>query len=130
MKSFQQFVTDTCASINEIDVDTLAQKLQLAHLLIDIREPNEWQQGIIAGAYCCPRGILESKIEMLLDRQKSNAEHPLPVFLYCRSGARSALAAHSLQAMGVTGCFSLRGGFQAWQQAGMSCTAVTPEHVC
>jgi len=130
MKSFQQYVIDTCTQVNQVDIYKLAQQLQTPHLLIDIREPEEWQGGIIAGTYCCPRGILESKIEKLLVAHERNSDNDVPVYLYCRSGARSVLAAQSLQAMGVKNCFSLQGGFQAWQQAGLPCTKITPERMC
>jgi rhodanese-related sulfurtransferase len=42
-----------------------------------------------------------------------------PVYLICRSGARSALAALSLQQMGFTQVYSVAGGFQAWAAAGL-----------
>jgi rhodanese-related sulfurtransferase len=43
-----------------------------------------------------------------------------PVYLLCRSGARSTLAAQSLQAMGFHKVYSVEGGFQAWLDAGYS----------
>ena len=41
------------------------------------------------------------------------------VVLYCAGGVRSVLAAHSLKEMGYTNVYSLKGGMQAWKQAGL-----------
>jgi len=43
-----------------------------------------------------------------------------PLYLICRSGARSALAAESLQRMGFTQVYSVAGGMQAWLDAGLA----------
>ena len=129
MKSFQQYVSDIVKDVKEVDVTALSQALHSPCLVIDIREPGEWEQGVIPSAVCCPRGILESKIVGLLDNC-SERKMAMPVFLYCRSGARSVLAAQSLQNMGVNRCYSVKGGYQAWQEAGLPLAELKDVTIC
>jgi rhodanese-related sulfurtransferase len=81
--------------------------------LIDVREDNEWQAGHAASAIHISRGTLEREIE------KAAPDKAQRVVLYCHSGARSALAADSLQKMGYTNVFSLAGGYTGYQAAGL-----------
>ena len=60
-------------------------------VLIDVRESEEWDAGHIPGARHVPRGYLESRIEGAVPDRSAN------VVLYCASGNRSALAAHTLK---------------------------------
>ncbi|MBC7894141.1 MAG: sulfurtransferase [Cytophagaceae bacterium] len=80
-------------------------------LLLDIREPNEWNLGHAPKALFMPRGTLETTIESVVERDR-------PVVVYCASGNRSALAADTLQQMGYTDVVSLIGGFRGWVEAG------------
>ena len=95
-------------------------------VLIDIREVAETAAGTIANAVLIPRGVLEMKLssEESLKRRFSTFEilAEQPVYLLCRSGARSVLAAVSLQQMGFKHVYSVAGGFLAWQAAGFECT--------
>ncbi len=83
-------------------------------VLIDVREPNEFEQGIIEGALTIPRGLLELKIENICpDRNR-------PIYLYCAAGVRSALAGAALAQMGYRNVYSLAGGVGAWVRHGYS----------
>lgn len=85
-----------------------AQQTNTAPLLIDVREPNEWNAGHIPGAIHIPRGILEFKIsEVAPDRST-------PLVLYCRSGGRSSMSAHQLIGMGYSNVKNLEGGYVAY----------------
>lgn len=136
MTLFAQHIHTLTAAVQHIEVQALSQLLpmQSSHhlnssaLLIDVREPNEWTPFIIPGARCCPRGRLESSIEALLD--PASVAQAQPVYLYCRSGVRSVMAAHTLQSMGIEHCYSVKGGFLAWQAAGLPLSAFTSQAAC
>lgn len=126
MKTAQQLVAAAKAEINEIDVKQLtALAAQHEIVLIDVREPDEFAAGHIAHSINYPRGVLEMRIHQhpkvaaVCDTlQALTALADEPVYLLCRSGARSTLAAQSLQTMGFHKVYSVAGGFQAWLDAG------------
>lgn len=80
-------------------------------VLIDIREPDECENGSISGAKLLPRGVLEFKIQELDGLTNPNTK----IILFCRSGNRSALAAASLVMMGFKNVMSMIGGYEAWK---------------
>jgi rhodanese-related sulfurtransferase len=126
IKSSQQLVTEAKAQIQETTVQQLHATLQDHQtILIDVREPDEFSQGRVDRAVNFPRGMLEMKIHqhpaVVAHCDAAAALQAIaaqPVYLMCRSGARSALAALSLQQMGFTKVYSVAGGFQAWVDAG------------
>jgi len=81
-------------------------------ILIDVREPDETEQGIIPGAMVVPRGFLEMRIE---DKAPDRGR---PVVLYDAAGSRSVLAARSLQELGYTDVTSMSSGFGGWKERG------------
>jgi molybdopterin/thiamine biosynthesis adenylyltransferase/rhodanese-related sulfurtransferase len=81
--------------------------------ILDVREPDEMAQGLLAGAVLIPRGFLELRVESALP------DHSTPITVYCASGVRSLLAAQTLRGMGYTDVASLRGGFNAWKDQGL-----------
>lgn len=127
MKNAQQLVAEAKSQIREVTVPQLATALQNPHsVLIDVREPDEFSTGHIHGAVNYPRGVLEMRIHQhpavaaICDTDQALANLATqPVYLVCRSGARSALAALSLQQMGFAEVYSVIGGFQAWQDAAL-----------
>jgi rhodanese-related sulfurtransferase len=89
-------------------------------LLIDIREPAEYQRGHIPGAVHLPRGLLEFEIHGLVERLGSNQNSPPEdrlIVLYCGTGGRSALAAETMATLGYRNTRSMSGGLVAWTQA-------------
>ncbi|MFN6261839.1 MAG: rhodanese-like domain-containing protein [Chromatiaceae bacterium] len=127
IKSSQQLVAEARSQIREVSVQQLTT-LMADHqtILIDVREPDEFQQGRVDRAVNYPRGVLEMKIHQhpavaaQCEPQQALTELAgRPVYLICRSGARSALAALSLQQMGFSQVYSVAGGFQAWLDAGL-----------
>lgn len=82
-------------------------------LVLDVREDNEFTGGRIGGARHIPLGVLKQKVSDI-ERFKE-----APVVVYCRTGARSAVAASQLVAAGFTDVTNLQGGIQAWQSAGL-----------
>lgn len=80
-----------------------------AHLLVDVRTPEEFAMGYIPGAINIPLQDLNQKLDRL-PKDK-------PVILYCRSGSRSAHAAAMLGRLGYTNIQDL-GGIHHWASAG------------
>src|SRR5436190_1658255 len=84
-----------------------------APVLVDVREQHEFEESHIPGAIHVPRGHLESRIE-----GKVGDKHG-QVVLYCASGQRSALAAHTLQSLlGYDDVASMTCGITLWKDRG------------
>jgi molybdopterin/thiamine biosynthesis adenylyltransferase/rhodanese-related sulfurtransferase len=82
-------------------------------VIVDVRESEEWDQGYIPGAVHVPRSYLESRIDGVV------ADREADVVLYCASGNRSALAAHTLtELLGYENVRSLTGGITLWKDRG------------
>src|SRR2546423_15240457 len=82
-------------------------------VLIDVREQHEFEDGHIPGAIHVPRGYLESRIE------GKAGDKSQPIVLYCATGQRSALAAHTLQSLlGYEDVASMNGGITLWKDHG------------
>ena len=99
--------------VQEVDPAEVSEHLGDGITLIDVRESEEWDRGHIPGAVHVPRGYLESRIDAnVADRDK-------PVVLYCASGQRSALAAHTLtELLGFSDVRSMTGGITLWKDRG------------
>jgi rhodanese-related sulfurtransferase len=110
--AFLALVNDAKSRVKEIDIEGY-QKLPGAHLLIDVREDNEWAAGHAKGAIHLGKGIIERDIETKVPDKSTK------MVLYCGGGFRSALVADALQKMGYKGAISLDGGWRAWNSAGL-----------
>jgi sulfur-carrier protein adenylyltransferase/sulfurtransferase len=77
-------------------------------MLVDVREPNEWEIVHLAHAHLIPQGELPDRLNELTGAKR--------LVLYCRSGARSARAARLLLDLGFTNVRSLAGGITAWAE--------------
>jgi len=79
-------------------------------ILLDVREPYEWEAGHAPDAWFAPLGVLESKrFELPMNRR---------IVVVCRSGNRSAMATDLLLQWGLD-AVNLAGGMQAWAEAGL-----------
>jgi sulfur-carrier protein adenylyltransferase/sulfurtransferase len=111
MPEFKQLVDEVKRDITEIPAQALRQMQEANEkfLLIDVRQPEDWQQGVIPGAVKLSRGVLELNIDQLTtDKERK-------IVVYCNGGSCSALAAHSLQRMGFRNVHSLAGGYNGWK---------------
>jgi phage shock protein E len=81
-----------------------------SHMLIDVRTPEEFASGHIAGAVNISLQTLPQRISTLPKDQ--------PLVLYCRSGSRSNSAAQMLARAGFTNIYDL-GGVIDWRAAGL-----------
>ncbi|MEA3278059.1 MAG: rhodanese-like domain-containing protein, partial [Pseudomonadota bacterium] len=86
-------------------------------LVVDVREPDEFDAMHLAGSINVPRGILESACEW--DYEETVPElvqaRAREVVVVCRSGYRSVLAAHSMQVLGYKDVVSLQTGLRGWK---------------
>lgn len=96
-------------SVPEIDVAELARQREAGAPLIDVREPDEWEEFRAPGAVLIPLGQVAERI----------GEIPAegPVYVICKSGGRSAKAVELLRAEGVD-AVNVAGGSLAWREAG------------
>ena len=98
--------------VKEIDIEAYKKMPHEGHVLIDVREDNEWAAGHAAGAIHLGKGIIERDIETKVPDKSAT------LVLYCGGGFRSALVADALQKMGYENAISLDGGWRAWTGAG------------
>ena len=102
---------------------------ELAHpdvLLVDVREPNETENGIIPGAVLVPRGMLEFRADHGTPFHIEGFEPRRRVIVYSAAGYRSALAVRSLHELGYDDVAHLGGGLKAWVYEGRSVTVPDP----
>lgn len=116
--TLMDFVKAAKAEIKEIDgaqLDAL-RKEKSDVLLLDVREPAEYEQGHLDGALLVPRGILESAADLTFPKhvQTLADARERPVVLYCASGGRSAMATVTLKLMGFKEVYNLAGGVMQW----------------
>ena len=97
--------------VREIDA-ARARKLlaeEEGAVLVDVREPSEWETGWIEGALKVPMSQLSDQLEEHRDR---------PLVIYCAHGNRSLRVADALAEAGYDDAVSLAGGIVAWEHAG------------
>ena len=114
MKTALDLVAAAKARIHETPIEAAATAIAQADVLIDVREPDEYRQGHLAGSVNIPRGLLEFQ----LSSQDALSPRDLRVVLYCKTSGRAALAACAMQDMGYLNVQSIVGGFDAWLAAG------------
>lgn len=99
------------ASVQPVDASAAEALLAAGAVVLDVREPAEFDMGHLPGAVNVPRGVLEFRV----------GDHPAlcnkdaAILLYCKNGGRSTLAAHTLKRMGFDGVKMLVGGFDGWK---------------
>ena len=114
-----EFIRLIKSQIDEVDPSDVHSAIEGANgegpgfVLVDVRETDEWDAGHLPGARHVPRGHLESRIEGAAPDRSQR------VVLYCASGNRSALAAHTLRdQLGYEHVESLTGGITLWKDRG------------
>jgi len=119
MKNFIALIRDCLTDIREIMPWDLEERLQENPdlLILDVREPNEFDAMHIAGSINVPRGILESACEWEYEETVPDLVNAREreVVVVCRSGHRSVLAANSLQVLGYENVVSLQTGLRGWK---------------
>src|SRR3954464_10321743 len=101
------------SQIEEVDPAEVREHLGNGVVLVDVRESEEWDAGHIPGAKHVPRGYLGSRTG------GGVADRDQRVVIYCASGQRSALAAHTLrEQLGYENVASMNGGITLWKDRG------------
>lgn len=96
-------------SLPTIGAEDAVPWLEMGAAPLDVREPDEFALGHVAGAVNVPLGQLDDRLDDVPDTR--------PLLAYCSSGYRSATAASILERRGVGPVVNLRGGYGAWRQA-------------
>ena len=89
MATFRDLLGAAKAEITEVDTAGAAERIDAGAQVLDVREPDEYDQGALPGALHIPRGHLEAQVEGRL------TDKAAPVVVYCAGGVRSAFAALS-----------------------------------
>jgi rhodanese-related sulfurtransferase len=118
-KTLADLVAEARRQIREISPEDLAEAMEEGEpwLIVDLREPYEYERLHVPDSILVPRGLLEGAVE-------TNSPHRIdvlceardrPVALLCATGARSALAAVLLQQMGFANVVNIAGGIELWE---------------
>jgi molybdopterin/thiamine biosynthesis adenylyltransferase/rhodanese-related sulfurtransferase len=114
MANFRDLFGRVRGEIREVTPEELHERLARGEgpLLLDVREDQEVELGIIPGASNLSRAHFESRVEDVLPNKDA------PVVVYCASGVRSVFASRTLEELGYTDVASLTGGFNRWVDLG------------
>ena len=112
MASFRDLLAQAKSAITEVDTADVASRIERGVVVLDVREPDEYEQGALPNALHIPRGHLEAQIETKI------VDKSAPVVVYCAGGVRSAFAAKTLADLGYTDVVSMAGGFGKWKDEG------------
>ena len=112
MPSFRDLLTEAKSQIREVNTADGEDLRNRGWTLLDVREPDEFEQGAIPGAVFIPRGHLEAQVEGRIPDKDA------PVLVLCAGGVRSAFAARTLAELGYAEVASMDGGFNKWKDEG------------
>ena len=119
-KSSRALVDQAMSEVKTYSVEDVKALLGDAKVqIIDIRDVRELTGGTVLGAYHAPRGMLEFWVDPASPYHKPMfADGGKEFILFCGLGWRSALAAKTLQDMGMTNVAHMEGGYTEWVKAG------------
>ena len=123
-KGFRVLVDEAIAQVRTYTVaEVLAKSADVSSKtkvqIVDIRDVRELKDGTVTGSMHAPRCMLEFWVDPESPYHKKIwADDSKEFILYCGAGWRSALAAKTLQDMGMTNVAHIEGGYEAWVNAG------------
>jgi rhodanese-related sulfurtransferase len=119
-KGFKVLVDAAMAEVKTYSVSEVQAKLSQSNIqIVDIRDVRELSNGTVTGSYHAPRCMLEFWVDPESPYHKKIwADESKEFILFCGAGWRSALAAKTLQDMGMTNVAHIEGGYEAWVKAG------------
>ena len=113
MPTPRDLLNEAKKSIREVDQADAQALLEGGGVtFLDVREPDEYEQGALPNAVHLPRGHLEFQVEGKLPDKET------PIVVYCAGGVRSAFAAKTMGDLGYTDVQSMIGGFNKWKDDG------------
>jgi molybdopterin/thiamine biosynthesis adenylyltransferase/rhodanese-related sulfurtransferase len=112
MATFRELLAAAKSQITEVDTATAEARIAAGATVLDVREPDEYEQGALVGAVHIPRGHLEAQVENKISDRAAD------IVVYCAGGVRSAFAARTLGELGYTSVVSMAGGFGRWKDEG------------
>ena len=117
---FKAMLGEANAEIDTVSVEQAREYVGDKNILfVDVRETQEVESsGGLPGSVHVPRGLLEFIADPESPMHKSELSSGRQLVLYCASGGRSALAAKTLQDMGLSNVCHIAGGFTAWVDIG------------
>ena len=120
IKGFRALVDEAMAEVKTYSVEEVAARLNdPAVQIVDIRDVRELTGGSVTGAFHAPRGMLEFWVDPASPYFKPLfADERKEFILFCGAGWRSALAAKTLQDMGMSNVAHIDGGYAEWLKQG------------
>jgi len=119
-KGFRQMVDEAKSRIRTIGLDEARARYGRDDVVfVDLRDVRELERdGVIPGAFHCPRGMLEFWIDPESPYHKDVFASGKEFVFFCTGAWRSALAADVAQQMGLEPVCEMDGGFTGWKKAG------------
>ncbi len=119
-KSVKEMVAEANREIETISAqEAIALKDDPNVVFVDLRDIRELDRdGRIPGAFHAPRGMLEFWVDPESPYYKEIFGSGKKFAFFCSGGMRSALAAQTVQRMGLEPVCHIAGGFRAWKEAG------------
>lgn len=105
-----QRTTESGGNPLEISVEEAVAKRDAGAFILDVRQPEEWNEYHVPGSTLIPLGELASRVDEL--------PHDQEIVVVCRSGNRSATGRDILLEAGFTQVTSMAGGLTEWKAAG------------
>lgn len=114
MTNFRELLKQAKSEVGETTPEEVRRRLEAGERLevLDVREDDEVQHGLLPGAQHLSRSHFESRVEDALPDKDA------PVIVYCASGVRSVFAARTLRELGYSDVASMNGGFSRWKDLG------------
>ena len=119
-RGFQSLVDEAMAQVRTYQVAEARAKMNDPQVqIVDIRDVRELASGTVVNSFHAPRGMLEFWVDPASPYHKPLfADDSKEFILFCGAGWRSALAAKTLQDMGMTNVAHIDGGYAEWVRQG------------
>jgi rhodanese-related sulfurtransferase len=120
-KGFRVLVDEAMQEVKTYSIEEMRARMSDSNVqIVDIRDVRELTNGTVVGSYHAPRCMLEFWVDPESPYHKKLwADESKEFILFCGAGWRSALAAKTLQDMGMTNVAHIDGGYEAWVKAGL-----------